>query len=389
MRNRFNFPIVIIFVIFIFISACTKSQEEKQSSKSNAKKQPVTVKVAPVVQKTVPLEIKAVGNTEAYATVVVKTQIGGTLVRQAVQDGQFVSKGDLLFEIDPRPFEIALKDANAKLERDKALLEKANSDLSRFRELAKNNVVSKEQNEQSVTNTRVLTATIKQDEAAVERARLDLEYAIVKSPLNGKIGSVLLHAGNVVKANDDRAILTIHQIQPIHVGFSVPERYLPAIYAAIAHGKSEVSAVTEGDDKTILKGELSSTDNAVDKTTGTLRLKARFANADKALMPGQFLRVRLKLSEKTGAIVVPSKAVQSGINGEYVYVLQDAGKDTASDQKDSAGKIAALRWVTVGQVLDGETIIERGVNAGETVVTDGHIQLSPGRPIEIQKGDAG
>jgi membrane fusion protein, multidrug efflux system len=328
------------------------------------------------------------GNAESYATVVVKTQIGGTLVRQAVQDGQFISKGDLLFEIDPRPFEIALKDANAKLERDKALLEKAMNDLSRFRELAKNNVISKEQNEQSLTNTRVLTATIKQDEAAVERARLDLEYAIVKSPLTGKIGNVLLHAGNVVKANDDRVILTIHQIQPIHVGFSVPERYLPAIYAAIAHGKPEVSAVTEGNEKTILKGELTSTDNSVDKTTGTLRLKARFANADNTLLPGQFLRVKLKLSEKSAAIVVPSKAVQSGINGEYVYVVEGADKNTGEGQKDSAGKIAALRWVTVGQVLDGETTIERGVSAGETVVTDGHIQLSPGRPVEIQKGNA-
>ncbi len=360
--------------ILILLSCIACSKKDKSDvAAAGSKNRPVPVMVTKVIEKTVPFDIKAVGNAEAYSSVVIRTQIGGMITRQAVRDGQHVSKGDLLCVIDPRPFEIALKDAKAKLDRDIALLEKAQEDMNRYTRLVEKNVVSKEQYDQTATNTKALQATIRQDEAAVERARLDLEYTSVRSPISGKVGSILLNEGNVIKANDDRAIVSINQIQPIYVSFSVPERYLPAIYQAMAETKPEVSVFAEGDEANALKGELVATDNTVDKTTGTIRLKALFANADNRLLPGQFLRVNLKLSETAGALVVPSKAVQTGINGEFAYVLK-------------SDNTVELRPVKVARILDGQTVIGSGLNAEETVVTDGHILLTPGRSVEVRTG---
>ncbi len=362
---------LIIIAILIPCFACSKKQKTDPAAAS--KSRPVPVMVTKVVEKNVPFEIKSVGNAEAYSSVAIKTQIGGLIVRQAVRDGQTVSKGDLLFVIDQRPFEIALKDTKAKLDRDIALLEKAQEDMSRYTRLVEKNVVSKEQHDQIATNSKALQATIRQDEAAVDRARLDLEYASVKSPISGKVGSVLLNEGNVIKANDDRTIMNINQIQPIYVSFSVPERYLSDIYQAMADGKPEVSVFAEGDEKNIIKGELVATDNAVDKNTGTIRLKGLFANTEHRMMPGQFLRVNLKLSETAGALVVPSKVVQTGINGEFAYVVKN---DNTVD----------LRLVKIARILDGQTVIASGLKADETVVTDGHILLTPGRAVEIKEG---
>lgn len=362
---------LIIIVILIPCFACSKKQ--KTDPAAALKSRPVPVMVTKVVEKNVPFEIKSVGNAEAYSSVAIKTQIGGLIVRQAVRDGQTVSKGDLLCVIDQRPFEIALKDAKAKLDRDIALLEKAQEDMSRYTRLVEKNVVSKEQHDQIATNSKALQATIRQDEAAVERAKLDLEYASVKSPISGKVGSVLLNEGNVIKANDDRTIMNINQIQPIYVSFSVPERYLHDIYQAMADGKPEVTVFAEGDEKIVITGELVATDNAVDKTTGTIKLKGLFANTEHRMMPGQFLRVNLKLSETAGALVVPSKVVQTGINGEFAYVVK-------------SDNTVELRLVKIARILDGQTVIESGLKADETVVTDGHILLTPGRAVEIKEG---
>lgn len=361
-------------VILLSCFACSKKDKsDTEAAMASSKTRPVPVMVTKVIEKSVPFDIKAVGNAEAYSSVMIKTQIGGMITRQAVRDGQNVSKGDLLCVIDPRPFEIAMKDAKAKLDRDIALLEKAQEDMNRYTRLVEKNVVSKEQYDQTATNTKALQATIRQDEASLERARLDLEYTSVRSPISGKVGSILLNEGNVIKANDDRTIMSINQIQPIYVSFSVPERYLSTIYQAMTGAKPEVSVFSEGDETNVLKGELVATDNTVDKNTGTIRLKALFANADNRLLPGQFLRVNLKLSETAGALVVPSKAVQTGINGEFAYVLK-------------SDNTVELRPVVVARILDGQTVIGSGLKAEETVVTDGHILLTPGRYVEIRTG---
>ncbi len=365
---------LMVMIILLFCCACSKKDKSDAAAAMTASKnRPVPVMVTKVVAKTVPFDIKAVGNAEAYSSVVIRTQIGGMITRQAVRDGQNVSKGDLLCVIDPRPFEIALKDAKAKLDRDIALLEKAQEDMNRYTRLVEKNVVSKEQYDQTATNTKALQATIRQDEASVERARLDLEYTSVRSPISGKVGSILLNEGNVIKANDDRAIMSINQIQPIYVSFSVPERYLADIYQAMSQAEPEVTVFAEGDEANALKGELVASDNAVDKNTGTIRLKGLFANADNRLLPGQFLRVNLKLSETERALTVPSKAIQTGISGEFAYVVK-------------SDNTVELRPVRVARILDGQTVIESGLKIEDTVVTDGHILLTPGRSVEIRTG---
>lgn len=358
-------------ILTLFLSACLEKKKD-DAAVNASKNRPVPVMTAKVVETTVPFEIKAVGNAEAYSTIVLKTQIGGMITKQTIRDGQSVSKGELLFMIDPRPFEAALKEAKARLERDTALLTKAEEDMSRYGRLIEKNVISKEQNEQIQTNARALQATIRLDEAGVDRAKLDLEYTNIKSPISGKVGSVLVNEGNVVKANDDRSIAVINQIQPIYVTFSVPERYLPGISKAMNGGSPEVTAFVEGEETNPEKGELAAIDNAVDKTTGTIKVKGLFANSNNRLCPGQFLRVVLKLSEIKGALVVPSKAVQTGVNGEFVYVVKP---DSTVD----------LRLVKAGQIIDGQTVLEKGVKADENVVTDGHVLLTPGRAVEIKE----
>jgi len=369
--------IICLMILLIFNFACL--EKEKDDAAANAaKNRPVPVMVAKVIEKTVPSEVKAIGNAEAYSTVVIKPQIGGMINKQSIRDGQSVSKGELLFTIDSRPFEVALKEAKARLERDTALLSKAEEDMNRYGRLIEKNVISKEQNEQVQTNVRALQATIKLDEAGIERTRIDLDYTGIKSPISGKVGSVLVNEGNVVKANDDRTIAVINQIQPIYVTFSVPERYLPGISRVLSQGKSEVTAFIEGDETNPEKGELAAIDNAVDKTTGTIKVKGLFANTNNRLWPGQFLRVSLKLSEIKGALIVPSKAVQTGVNGEFVYVVN------LSPSSDRGG-VVDLRLVKTGMIIDGQTVLEKGVNADERVVTDGHVLLTPGRAVEIKE----
>ncbi|OQX11810.1 MAG: hypothetical protein BWK80_44365 [Desulfobacteraceae bacterium IS3] len=373
--------IICLMILVFFNTACLEKKKDDAAANA-AKNRPVPIMVAKVVEKTVPAEVKAIGNAEAYSTVLLKPQIGGLITKQTIRDGQSVSKGELLFMIDPRPFEVALKEAKARLERDTALLSKAEEDMNRYGRLIEKNVISKEQNEQIQTNVRALQATIKLDEAGIERARIDLDYTGIKSPISGKVGSILVNEGNVVKANDDRTIAVINQIQPIYVTFSVPERYLPGISRVLSQGKSEVTAFIEGDETSPEKGELAAIDNAVDKTTGTIKVKGLFANTNNRLWPGQFLRVSLKLSEIKGALIVPSKAVQTGVNGEFVYVVNFS---PSPDRGGVRGGVVDLRLVKAGQIIDGQTVLEKGVNADESVVTDGHVLLTPGRAVEIKE----
>jgi multidrug efflux system membrane fusion protein len=352
---------------------CSCSGGEQKAAGPVARPAPVVA--VPARAADVPVVVKAVGNVEPMATVAVKPQVGGAITTQLVKDGARVQKGDLLFRIDPRPFELVIRESQAKLERDKALLTKADEDLKRYVTLKAKDVVAQEQYDQTFAAAKTLEGTIKLNQATLDRARLDLEYADVRAPISGRVGTVLLTAGNVVKANEAVACV-INQISPIFISFSIPERYLPAVMARQKKGPMEITASAPGDiESEPILAPIASVDNAVDTKTGTIRLKAMAENADHRLWPGQFVRVGLTIAVLDNAVVIPTQALLDGIAGPYVYVIGNDGK-------------AEARRVTPGPIVDGDTVVEKGLVAGEMVVTDGQVRLAPGTKAEI-KGAAG
>jgi multidrug efflux system membrane fusion protein len=362
-RTAFFYP---SFLSLVLLSACSGGKAEPP------KRPPVPVTVAAVVQKTVPVTMRAIGNVEAYSTVGVKSQIGGVLMRVHFKEGQDVSKGALLFTIDPRPYEAALKQAEANLAKDIAQVDNAREEVRRYAELVKKGYVAQEQYDQIRTNAAALEATVNADKAAVENAQLQLKYCSIYSPLTGRTGSLISYEGNLIKATADTSMVVINQIQPINVTFSVPEQYLHDIKKYMAAGRVKVTVTIGRDDAHPVEGTLSFVDNAVDMTTGTIKLKATFANAEKRLWPGLFVNVTVVLTEQPDAIVAPSQAVQTGQSGTYAFVVKD---DLTVES----------RPITVGRALDGETVVEKGLKAGENVVTDGQLRLIPGSKVEIKQ----
>ncbi len=362
------------FLLFIFalslISGCSKDASGVPKAEDPRKKMAVPVTVGAAVEKNVPVQIRAIGNVEAYSSVSVKVQVEGELTIVHFKEGQEVKAGDMLFTIDPRPFEVALKQAEANLAKDRAQLLNARRQVERYGSVAKKGYVSQEQYDQISSNSDALEATVRADEAAVENAKLKLAYCFIKSPINGVVGGIRVNKGNLMKANDnDKPMVLINQVKPIYASFSVPERYLPAIRNHMAERKLEVQAAIAGDVDRLVRGELAFIENAVDTNTGSIPLKASFANTDKILWPGQFVKVTLTLDTQSGAVVVPSQAIQSGQQGRYVFVVKD----------DST---VEYRPVDLGETLDGETVISKGVAPGERVVTDGQLRLASGSLVQ-------
>jgi len=352
-----------------FLLACSRSKSEVRPQAA-----PVPVTVGTVVRKSMPLEVKTIGNVEAYASVSVKARVGGELKQVHFREGQEVKKGDLLFTIDPRPYEAALKEWQAKLARDQALWKKAQEDVRRYAQLIKNDLISREQHDQVVANAQALGATVQADEAAVENARLQLGYCYISSPITGRTGSLLIHQGNLIKADDEKnPIVIIHQIQPIYVSFAVPEKHLPEIKAAMAREALPVKAVIAGEESRPVQGTLTFVDNRVDPATGTIRLKGTFKNAEKRLWPGQFVEVALGLGSQPEALVVPGRAVQTGQGEQFVFVVRP-------------DHTVEYRSVAVERIMEGEAVIKSGLTAGEQVVTEGHLRLVPGARVEIKAG---
>jgi multidrug efflux system membrane fusion protein len=318
-----------------------------------------------------PHQVRAVGNVEAYSTVAVKSQVTGVLTEAHFKEGQNVKKGQLLFTIDPRPFEAALKQSEANLARDAAQLENAQEQARRYLELVKKQFVSKEQYDQIRTNAAALEAVVEADKAAVENAKVQLSYCYIYSPIDGQLGTLLVNEGNLVRVNDATPLVVINQVAPIYVAFSVPEQNLPDIRRHMAAGSLKVEASFQSDEGHPAEGNLAFIDNAVDRTTGTIKLKAEFKNADKRLWPGQFINVALTLSTQSDAIVIPSEAVQVGQEGQHVFVVKP-------------DKTVEMRPVTVGQTNEGEAIIASGLAAGEKIVREGQFLLGPGSRIEIK-----
>jgi len=358
--------LVVIFLLFVFISACSNSKAKQTPERV------VPVKIGDVTEQNVPVQIKAIGNVEAYNTVSVKALVGGEVIGVHFKEGQDVKQGDLLFQIDPRPYNAALKQAEAQLARDIAQAKNAEEQAKRYEILVQKDYVSKDQYDQLRANADAMAALVNADKANVENSRLQLAYCTIRSPIDGRVGSVLINKGNVIKAND-LVMVTINKIMPIYVTFSVPEQNLSDIKKYSAEGSLKVEAIIPGDEKRPAQGMLTFINNAVDTSTGTIQLKGTFENKDKRLWPGQFVNVALTLTTQRNAVVMPSSAAQAGQQGQYVFVVKP---DFTVES----------RPVMIARTVDDLAVVAQGVAPGEKVVTDGQLQLIPGTRVEV-KGD--
>lgn len=364
----------------------------------------VPVTVAKAVEKNVPVEIQVIGNVEAYDTISVKAQVTGQLTQVHFKEGDYVKKGDLLFNMDPRPMQAALDQAKANLARDQATLGQSQANLARdeaqaryaqaqsarYTELFQNGIISKDQSEQLRANAEATAqavaadkatidsskAAIQSSQAAVETAAVQLSYCEIFSPIDGRTGNLTVKQGNVVTANSVE-LMTINQIEPIYVTFSVPEAQLPAIKRYMAEGTLPVRSRPQDDDSGgDENGSLTFVDNTVDVTTGTIKLKGTFPNASHKLWPGQFVRVTLRLTTQPNAVVVPNEAVQTGQNGSFIYVVKQ-------------DRTVESRPVTTGARVDQDMVVEAGLEPGETVVTEGQLRLAPGSRVVVRDGRGG
>jgi membrane fusion protein, multidrug efflux system len=369
LKNGFlTVPLLCVLAALAVASGCANTAQ-------TAPNLAVPVTAAKAVRKTVPIELTAIGAGEAYSTISIKAQVNAVLEQVHFQQGDFVKKGDLLFTLDTRPFQAALDQTQATLAHDKAQAELDEVQAQRYEKLYAAGVTPKEQFDQVKESAVAQAAAVQADEAAVEAAKLQLEYCQIYSPIDGRTGALQVYPGNIVKQNDVPILIVINQITPLYVDFSIPEQYLGVVKKYMAQGRLQVSATPYGDTHAET-GYLTFVDNAVDSNTGTIKLKGTFANLDHRLWPGQFSTVSLKLAEEENATVVPSQAVQTGQSGDFVYVV---GQDMTAEQ----------RPVKVARTIGGESVIASGVAPGETVVTDGQLRLIPGVKVQMRNNATG
>ena len=346
----------------------TQGEAVDKTAKSKRERSSAPVRIAKVSQQTVPVRVDAIGTVQANSVVQIKSRVEGQIMSAGFKEGQIVRKGDLLFQIDPRPFQAQLKQAEANRARDMAQLEKAKSDLERYSALSNKGYSSQQRFEEARAAVDVYTAAIRAGEQAIEIARLNLEFATIEAPVTGRAGSILVYPGNLVEANKDPPLVTINETQPIHVGFAVPEQYLAEIKRRMAAGRLLVGVTIPEDKGPPISGQVTFVDNQVDVQTGTILLKATFPNADDRLTPGQFVNVSMTLSSLENAVVIPSRALQINQNGPFVFVVKE-------------DKTVDMRPVEVGPQAGDITVILEGAAPGETVVTDGQLRLSPGSKV--------
>jgi membrane fusion protein, multidrug efflux system len=351
------------------------------SGDSRAKEKPAAkgpaaapVAVAAALQQSIPVRLQAIGNVEAYASVAVKSRVDGQILEVQFREGQEVKKGEILFKIDPRPFEAAQKQAEAQVARDVASRDQAASQATRYQELLEKNFISKDAYAQYRTNAQTADATSRASQAALENAKLNLEYTVIRSPIDGYVGRALLQAGNMVKANDTISLVVINQVKPVYVSFAIPEQRLADVRALLRKGPLSVGVAAPGNDKVLAEGRIAFLDNAVDQTTGTIKVRAIFDNLDAALWPGQFYTVQVKLYDQDNAILIPSRAVQTGPNGQFVYVVKP-------DMTVDIRKVVVDRTEGETSVLSGGTIAK-----GDQVVVRGALRLAPGAKVTITEG---
>lgn len=344
---------------------CISCSAEKDKPKA---KPPVPVKVALALQKDVPIQVKAIGNIEAFSSVEIKSQVSGQIARIHFREGSDVQKGDLLISIDPEPFRATLSQYEAALVRDQAQAKFAREQASRFQGLLSDGIVTRDQYELLLSNAESLAATVVADRAMVQSARIQLGYCSIRAPISGRTGTLSLQQGNLVKSND-LPIVTLSQVSPIYATFSIPEKLLTQVKRAMDGNELRIEALIPNEPGSTEAGTVSFLDSSVNAATGTIKLKGAFANKSRKLWPGQFTDVVMTLGLRKNAVLVPTHAIQNGQQGEFVYVVQP-------DRK------VAMRQVTSAAAAGGDTVIEKGLAPGETVVVDGQLRLTPGALVD-------
>jgi membrane fusion protein, multidrug efflux system len=332
----------------------------------------VPVTVAPVVSKEMPIEIRVIGSVEPYSTVAVRSQITGQLTSVNFKEGDDVKQGQVLFAMDRRPLEAALRQAEANLERDLAQAENAASQAKRYEDLAGRGIASREQVDTTRTGATALNATVEADRAAVENARVQLQYATISAQLSGRTGALMVHEGNLVRANDATPLVVINQVSPIFVSFAIPESRLPDLRRYMALESLRVEASPPNDGRPPSSGRITFVDNSVDPNTGTIRIKGTFPNDDRRLWPGQYVNVVVTLTSDPAAIVAPAAGVDAAQEGPYAFVVKP-------DQT------VEFRRVEVARTNGVEVVIKSGLKPGETIVTDGHLRLVAGSRIAVKE----
>jgi membrane fusion protein, multidrug efflux system len=362
-------------LILSLVTAGCRKNESGPAGGGRGAGGPVPVNVGEVVRKDMPVEFRAIGNVEALATVAVRPQVGGELIEVHFEEGQDVKKGDLLFTIQPKLYATQLAQAEANLARNRVQAANAAKEAARLAELDKRGAISKEQLDTARAQAEALAATVKADEATVEIARVQLGYTTIESPIAGRTGALQVDAGNLLRAGDEAPLVMVNQLAPIHVSFTIPEQQLPEIRRGMANAKLPVLALNPRDGASLAEGELSFINNQVDQTTGTIQLKATFPNENRALWPGQFVDVAVRVADQPGATVAPAAAVMNGQRGQQVFVV-------------TAQETAELRPITVARTVGQEAVIADGVQPGERVVVNGQSRLIPGAKVVIKPAPA-
>ncbi len=352
--------------IYEYTSSTRAATENRPSAAPTV---PVTVGSAET--RDVALYVRGIGAVQAYNTVTVKSRVDGQIMAVNFTEGQEVKAGDPLFEIDPRPFQAALQQAAANKQKDEAQLVSAQADLQRYTELVGHGYQTRQIFDQQKAQVAQLQASIKADQAQIDAARLNLQYADIRSPIAGRTGARLVDIGNLVRATDNTGLVSITQLRPIFVTFTLPQDQLGRVRDSAKAGDVEVQAFSENDRERIASGKLTLIDNSIDAATGTIRLKATFANADEALWPGAFVNVRVVVGVKRNAVTVPARAIQQGPKGPYLFVVKP-------------DKTVEMREVQIVQIDQGVAALEKGLAAGETIVLDGQYRLEPGSKVRFE-----
>jgi multidrug efflux system membrane fusion protein len=363
----------LVLLTAIAAANCSRASTPVPAARPSADDNAVLVTVAPVVRKAMPLEIRVIGTAEAESTVAVHAQVTGAITSVNFTEGDDVKEGQVLFTLDRRPLEAALQQVQANLARDLAQSQDARTQAERYQTLAGRGLVSGQELQAKATAAAALDATVQADRAAIENATVQLDYATVKAPISGRTGALIVHPGNLVRGNDATPLVVINRMAPMNVSFGVPEGQLPALKRYLAERTLRVEANAPSDTRPST-GRITFVDNAVDPTTGTIKVKGSFPNGDRRLWPGQFVNVVVTLKTDPTAVVVPTAAIQAGQQGDFAFVVKP---DQTVD----------FRQVTVDRTAGAESVVKDGLKPGETVITDGQLRLVAGSRIKV-KSDA-